>query len=162
PLSARLRRLLFDSFSTRCSIRPIQKAGREAGATPVSPAFFESALALSGDAYAITGGEVPAARALQRRAMESAFGTDAEFSPKPPLLELSQTVVSPRWHKAAMDRVARAVGGPSFGLEGFSEAESEVARRRFPEGFRQLALWHRLFIAETPAAQPPTWDSLGP
>ncbi len=161
PLSARFRRLVFDFFSTRCSIRPIQKAGREAGATPVSPAFFESSLALCGEAYAITRGDVPAARALQRRVMEGVFGPDAEFSPKPPLIELSQTVVSPHWYKAAMDRVSRAVGGPSFSLEGFSEVESETARRRFPESFAQLAFWHRLFVAETPAAQPPTWDSLG-
>ncbi|MEK9145296.1 MAG: asparagine synthase-related protein, partial [Elusimicrobiota bacterium] len=113
PLSARFRRLLFDSFSTRCSIRPIQKAGREAGATPVSPAFFESSLALCGEAYAITRGDVPAARALQRRVMEGVFGPDAEFSPKPPLIELSQTGTLGRTIGNYLDNLNARIGGPS-------------------------------------------------
>lgn len=157
-LASQLRGRQFHFFGTRCSIKPIQKAGREAGALPVSPAFFASCLDAAPQAYRHTRGNVAAARALQRRAFRDAFGEEPVFSPKPAVMELSQTVVSPAWYREGLGLIDAAVAPELAALASRFPGGGRAALERYPENLAQLAFWHRLFIGAAPGAGAPEWE----
>lgn len=156
-LEDQLRHHHFHFFSTGYSIRPIQKACREAGVQLLSPAYFPHCTVRTQGFHWLTRGDLDAAKSLLRQSMGDRLPQETTFSPRAPRIELSPTVISDSWYRRLVEFLHSQAPQEWEGLNQDLAGRVQALGNHFRENLAPLAVWHRIFVQDPPTNQAPQW-----